>query len=197
MSIRDCKLVAVDGSHGSGKTTLVAGIVAALKARHVHAASLPEVARKSPFLEDAIFRDVEYDAVLEAHLFATQIAEELLTSRHHEVLLCDRTLVNVVAYAEALLGDAVPATRQLIGAMRNFAKPYARFYDRIFLLVDTYDPTLTRDPFRPHDRTLQHDIHKQLLECYAELDIPVWPVPHGLSLQDRVDWTLERILPIL
>lgn len=54
MPARDCRLVAVEGTHASGKTTLVHALVAHYRAEGVLAGCSEEPARTSPFMEDIV-----------------------------------------------------------------------------------------------------------------------------------------------
>jgi molybdopterin-guanine dinucleotide biosynthesis protein len=52
MTLRDAKLVAFDGTHASGKTTLLYAVAARLRREGVHVGVLGEPARQSPFVDD-------------------------------------------------------------------------------------------------------------------------------------------------
>jgi len=54
--IRDCTVIAVEGTHASGKTTLVHALVSYYRERGIHATCVDEPARSSPFMEDIVLR---------------------------------------------------------------------------------------------------------------------------------------------
>lgn len=54
MPIRNCTVVAVEGTHASGKTTLIHALTSYYRARGVHANCTGEPARNSPFMEEIV-----------------------------------------------------------------------------------------------------------------------------------------------
>lgn len=106
MAVGRCKLIALEGSHGVGKTTTAHALTAWLKSKSILAAYCDESTRgNNPFVEDFTLRGVPMSMHIELQLFSTAIAEQILASRHHDVLICDKTPTNVLAYAQILLSD--------------------------------------------------------------------------------------------
>jgi len=85
--------VAFIGTHGVGKTTLCYDLGAALKKRGLHADMVKEVARLSPL---PINQKTSLDAQL--WILTTQIAEEIRSAASHEVVVCDRSVLDNYAY---------------------------------------------------------------------------------------------------
>ena len=85
--------VAFIGSHGVGKTTLCYDLGAALKRRGLHVDMVKEVARLSPL---PINRTTSLEAQL--WILTTQIAEEIRSAAGHEVVVCDRSVLDNYAY---------------------------------------------------------------------------------------------------
>jgi len=54
MSVRGCVVVAIEGTHASGKTTLVHALTALYRARGVLVDCTGEPARTSPFIEETV-----------------------------------------------------------------------------------------------------------------------------------------------
>jgi thymidylate kinase len=54
VSLRGCVLVAIEGTHASGKTTLVHALTAHYRARGVLVNCTGEPARTSPFIEEIV-----------------------------------------------------------------------------------------------------------------------------------------------
>ncbi len=52
--LRDCVVIAVEGTHASGKTTLAHALAAHYRERGIHAATVEEPARHSPFVEEIV-----------------------------------------------------------------------------------------------------------------------------------------------
>ncbi len=85
--------VALIGSHGVGKTTLVYGLAARLKRTDVHLEVLVEVARRCPL---KINEDT--DLAAQSWILHTQIAEETYAATQAPVVLCDRSVLDNYTY---------------------------------------------------------------------------------------------------
>jgi thymidylate kinase len=101
MALRNATLVAFDGTHASGKTTLIYAVAAQLRRQGVHVGILGEPARTSPFVDDVVIHKAdEFDMLLELDLFAAQIRNCVRAARQYDVVLADKTLTNVLAYCK-------------------------------------------------------------------------------------------------
>ena len=85
--------IAFIGTHGVGKTTLCYDLGAILKKRGLHVDLVKEVARLSPL---PINRKTSLEAQM--WILTTQIAEEIRSAAHHEVVVCDRSVLDNYAY---------------------------------------------------------------------------------------------------
>jgi nicotinamide riboside kinase len=85
--------IAFIGTHGVGKTTLCYDLAAALKKQGVVVDIVKEVARLSPL---PINRQTSLDAQM--WILSTQIAEEIRSAVHHDVVVCDRSVLDNYAY---------------------------------------------------------------------------------------------------
>jgi predicted ATPase len=85
--------IAFIGTHGVGKTTLCYDLAAALKKRGVSVDVVKEVARQSPL---PINRQTSLEAQL--WILSTQIAEEIRSAAAHDVVVCDRSVLDNYAY---------------------------------------------------------------------------------------------------
>lgn len=81
------------GSHGVGKTTLCYALAARLKARDIVLGLVEEVARRSPL---PINRDTTIAA--QSWILHTQIADELVASSRHDMVICDRSVLDNYVY---------------------------------------------------------------------------------------------------
>lgn len=193
MAIRRCRLIALEGTHGTGKTTLALALVARLKQAHLNACYMGETARDSPFLEGVVVHGKgSMDISAELHIFATQIAREQLLARYHRVLVCDKSVVNVVAYANLLMGRSDHASR-LLASMVGLCRAYVPLYDAAFLLSDRHQLGLTEDPFRPGDGALRDAVEAELVRICTEVGMALQPVPRGVPLERQVDWVVDRL----
>ena|GEM_PF-440735 len=85
--------VAFVGSHGVGKTTLCFELAARMKRLDLRVDMVKEVARSCPL---PLNRDTTVDA--QAWILHTQIAREIEEMVHHDVIVCDRAVLDNYAY---------------------------------------------------------------------------------------------------
>jgi hypothetical protein len=85
--------VAFIGTHGVGKTTLCYGLAARLQARDVSLEVVGEVARRCPL---PINRETTLAA--QSWILHTQIAEEILAASRHDMVICDRSVLDNYVY---------------------------------------------------------------------------------------------------
>lgn len=194
MSIRNCRIIAIEGSHGTGKSTLVHALTAHYKSSNIHAASLAELARESPFVEETVIHKyAEFDLSAELHLFASQIAREQLLARFHQLLICDKTIANVLGYSRIFLpNDSSAFQIEMLAHLQTFCRIYATQYDAVIFVSDVYDLLSTQDPFRPKDIEFQRQADESIKNVCREMNIPLMELPLGLSLAEKVAWVVEH-----
>ena len=96
----------VEGTHASGKTTLTHALAAHYRERGIHVATVEEPARHSPFIEEIVVHGKgQFDLETEVDLFAAQLSAQLRAARQHTMIICDKTIANVLAYARLVLTD--------------------------------------------------------------------------------------------
>ena len=112
--LRDCVVIAVEGTHASGKTTLTHALAAYYRERGIHVATVEEPARHSPFIEEIVVHGKgRFDLECEADLFAAQLSAQLRAARQHTMIICDKTIANVLAYAWIVL-ETPPRSRAAV-----------------------------------------------------------------------------------
>jgi predicted ATPase len=191
MPIRDCTVIAIEGTHASGKTTLVHALTSRLRELSIHAECTGEPARYSPFVEEIVlYGQGGFDLAAELDLFAAQLSTQLRAARHHAVLVTDKTLANVVAYARLLLPASNEATVQ---AMTQLCRSVSGIYDAVFYCADTFNPRQPGDAFRGKVADQQADIDAVLRTTCADTGIRLTELPLRLSTASRVDWILQRL----
>jgi predicted ATPase len=189
--IRDCVVIAIEGTHASGKTTLVHALTSRLREKGVHAECTGEPARYSPFIEEIVLHGKgTFDLTAELDLFAVQITTQLRAARHHAVLVTDKTLANVLAYARLLLP---PGDKVVLEAMAGMCRALRPLYDAVFYCTDSFDPRQPGDEYRVKVADRQHDIDAALRHTCAATGIHLIDLPQGLSTATRVDWILRRL----
>jgi nicotinamide riboside kinase len=100
--------IAMMGSHGVGKTTLCYELAARLKRRNADVEMVREVARRCPL---PINRDTTVAA--QEWILHTQIAWEIEAEAQHEVVLCDRSVLDNYCYLVHAAGTR-PALEKLL-----------------------------------------------------------------------------------
>jgi predicted ATPase len=198
MALRGCKVIAVEGTHASGKTTLVHALTAAYRQCGVHVACTDEVARTSPFIEEIVIQGQgAFDLETEVDLFAAQLTTQLRASRHHALLVCDKTVANVLAYARLVLSaPAGSREAEVVAAMEAFCRAWAPTYDAVFYCSDRYDARQGGDPFRVKVEDLQDATDRMLREACAEAHLPLIELPTGLTTEGRVRRVMEVVDPM-
>jgi hypothetical protein len=110
--LRDCIVLAIEGTHASGKTTLTHALAAHYRERGIHVATVEEPARNSPFIEEIVVHGKgTFDLETEVDLLAAQLSAQLRAARQHTMIIADKTIANVMAYAWLVL-QTPPGSRE-------------------------------------------------------------------------------------
>jgi nicotinamide riboside kinase len=157
------------GTHGVGKTTLCYDLGAVLKKRGLHVDLVKEVARLSPL---PINRKTSIEAQM--WILTTQIAEEIRSAAHHEVVVCDRSVLDNYAY----LVFAAGRQRWLEPLVNRWMKSY----DLLFKVPISGDPSA--DGIRDLDQFFMRQIDRLVDELVEERRLPCERLPGGR----REDW---------
>ena len=161
--------IACIGTHGVGKTTLCYDLAAALKKRGVVVDMVKEVARLSPL---PINRQTSLEAQL--WILTTQIAEEIRSASRHDVVVCDRSVLDNYAY----LVLAVSRQRWLEPLVNRWMKGY----DLLIKVPIVGRPS--SDGVRDTDELFMRSIDRLVDELLAERHLPFETLPPDR----REDW---------
>jgi thymidylate kinase len=102
--LRDCIVIAIEGTHASGKTTLTHALAAHYREQGIHVATVEEPARHSPFIEEIVVHGKgQFDLETEVDLFGAMLSAQLRAARQHTMIIADKTIANVMAYAWIVL----------------------------------------------------------------------------------------------
>jgi nicotinamide riboside kinase len=156
------------GTHGVGKTTLCFDLAALLKRRDVHVDMVKEVARLSPL-------PINQKTSLEAQtwILTTQVAEEIRSAAQHQVVVCDRSVLDNYAYMVFACG------RQ--PAYERFVFHWMRSYDLLFKVPICGAPSA--DGVRDTDEFFMRSIDHLVDQLLAEKR-----VPHHVLEGTREEW---------
>lgn len=156
--------VAFIGTHGVGKTTLCYDLAAALKRQGVHVDMVKEVARLSPL---PINRQTSLDA--QTWILMTQIAEEIRSAAHHQVVVCDRSALDNYAYMALACG------RQPV--FERLAVHWMKSYHLLFKVPIAGPPS--PDGIRDTDELFMRAIDRVVDQLLEEKGIPFHRLPQG------------------
>jgi len=144
------------GTHGVGKTTLCYDLAAALKRQGVNVDMVKEVARLSPL---PINRKTSLDA--QTWILMTQVAEEIRSGSVHDIVVCDRSVLDNYAYLMFACG------RQR--AIERFVDHWMKTYD-VLIKVPMMAPA-TEDGVRDTDDFFVRSIDNLVDTLLAEKQI--------------------------
>ena len=129
----------------------------------------------------------------EVDLYAAHLSATLRAARHHRLVICDKTVVNVLAYARLVL-PAQPGSHDaaVLDAMAGFCRAWAPVtYDAVFYLPDRYPHP--HDPMRAKVAHLQAETAEAVRTTCADVGLPLLDVPAGLDVAGRVAWVARRV----
>ncbi len=156
--------VAFIGTHGVGKTTLCYDLAAALKRQGINVDMVKEVARLSPLPID---RKTSLDA--QTWILSTQVAEEIRSSAHHEVVVCDRSALDNYAYLTFACGRQKPIER--------FVDYWMKSYTLLFKVPISGEADA--DGVRDTDEFFMRQIDQLVDALLLEKKIPFERLPEG------------------
>lgn len=193
--LRDCVVIAIEGTHASGKTTLTHALAAHYRERGVHVTTVDEPARHSPFIEEIVVHGKgAFDLETEADLFAAQLSAQVRAARQHSMIVCDKTIANVLAYARLVL-QAPPHSRaaDVLAAMEAFCRAWAGTYDAVFYCCDQFSQHQAGDPYRAKVLDLQPAADRVVRATCATVGQRVIDIPPNMTTGQRVQWIAGQV----
>ena len=172
--------IALIGTHGVGKTTLCYELAGALKRQGVHVDIVKEVARLSPL---PINRQTSLDA--QTWILMTQVAEEIRSAARHQVVVCDRSVLDNYAYMVLACGRQKPIER--------FVAHWMKTYDLLFKVPMA--GAASPDGVRDTDEFFMRSIDQLVDTLLADKKIPVHALPPGAQrswIETVKDTVLKR-----
>lgn len=171
--------ISLISTHGTGKTTLCYEVAAELKKRGLKVKVFSEIAAAA--FEQGIPINETTTLPAQMYIMMQHITEELRgTLRHYQVVVCDRSVFDNLAYLERRCGK-----QQFL---RDFLQTYAETfpYDVIYKLPMVGE--LMDDGIRDaQSREFQQDIYDRLNELLDELKVDHRTLPAPTS-ELRKEW---------
>lgn len=161
------------GTHGTGKTTAVFDLAGALKKENKGVHTIINTARSCPL-------EINEDATINAQFW---IFGELLKKEQesrNEVVICDRTLLDVFAYLYRV-------SNYVGNELRPFVKGYMYTYNVIFYMRPT-EGYLKEDGQRSVNKEFQKEI-KDIID--VELEEMEVDVVEDSNQDERIDAVME------
>lgn len=143
------KIIAITGTHGTGKTTLSFQLAAEYKKLGANVKIIQEVARSCPFPLNA---DMTRETAL--WIYHEHSKKELEACRDHDVVICDRTIFDSFVYAQVMAINGLYWDR-LIAKQK-----LENYFEIYFVMPSNY--AIINDGIRSIDEEFRLDIHKRL-----------------------------------
>ena len=154
------KKIAIFGTHGSAKTTLVYKLAAYCKMQDKNVKVIHETARQSPF---PINTDAVYQTTL--HVVASQLKEELEAEAEGcEISISDRSLSDAFIYINHLERD-----NELTQSLEKFCMQWIKQYNVLIYLEPAEGYKITDDGKRACDTDYQRLIRDDFRVLVAEI----------------------------
>lgn len=155
------KLIGITGAHGTGKTQAAMSAAVTLKTENPNAriGLIMECAGECPL---PINKDGSEDSQL--WMFAEQIRRELDAMRHYDIIVCDRTPADVIAYTWCL------GFEPLALAMTKLAADHmTRHYRKFLFRSCVNNPYCFTDGRRDTDPAFREAVESELMSTYRRL----------------------------
>jgi thymidylate kinase len=150
------KIIAITGTHGTGKTTLTFALAMHYKHQGANVKIIQEVARSCPFpLNDKMTRETAL------WIYHEHSKKELEARKDHDIVICDRTAFDSFVYAESL-------GIMFFEYAETQAKDHLYSYDKLFFIRP--DIPLIEDGIRSNDVEFQMKVDKLFEERLYDFD---------------------------
>lgn len=160
------KIIALSGSHGTGKTTAAYQLAADLKKQGAgEVGIICEVARRCPLPVYQVGQVTSRTA--EMWIISEQIRAEIEASQRYDVVVSDRTIVDAIAYT------SVAGFHDVAFGMIALARHHVGLYRRVIFHGIADNPFCSDDGFRHQDQVLRIEVELRMLELYAQLGVKV------------------------
>lgn len=185
-----CHKIAVSGTHGAGKSTLISAYLERAGFDSRRTAVLEEVPRKIAERcgDLTMLRPSSNTFSRQALLVAEQIAREAMHPGNG-VLLCDRTVLDHLAYTLLLFQDMKASVEMAM--LKETAREWMGTYDAVVYLPQPSWGVRT-DGMRDDDLAFQREIDCLIRELYDEMGIRLFHSTDE-NLSSRVEF-LARVV---
>ena len=177
--------IAIIGTHGTFKTTLVYFLAGVLKAKGKSVGIIREIATACPY-----FKDGRGNVLAQNWILLTQVQLEKEYELIYDYVICDRSVVDNHIYAmQAYQKENQP----LPGWIEPFVLHHLKSYD--YLFKTPISPLgLTKDGIRCTDRKWQQEVEDQLVEYLNDKKINhiELPVSEVFEYDDIIEYATKQ-----
>lgn len=192
-------MVAIEGTHGAGKTSLMRSLAALLGER----GHLPEIVedqgRRSSYIQDGTRGSSVGDVMLEVAIATARAHAELEAARRGQLVLCDRSVLAGLPYVDLGATSRLVSDSALYDTLKSFLLAYARrAYDLVILVDRVFDQRDEQraDPLRPMDSALQATYRERIRDLLTAAEIPILAVtevePSAVTASRLADELMRR-----
>lgn len=177
--------IAVIGSHGTFKTTLIYFLAGVLKAKGKNVGIIREVARACPY-----FKGSHGNVLAQNWILLTQAQWEREYQDSYDYVLCDRSLVDNYMYAVQAYENE---SQQIPAWLEPFVLHHTKSYN--FLFKTPLSPYgLIEDGIRSTDRQWQKDIDTKLKQYLKDKQINhiELPISESESYDDVIEYATRQ-----
>lgn len=186
-------LIAVEGTHCTGKSTFATALAAALLDLGWRVGLVGEVVRENLAIVDHVRSATTFTLESQIQLAAHHLHAEATSAVGHEIVVTDRSVLNVLGYLDAQdMTGHDPDAADLAHTFRAFVTHATRRYQAIFFLHDHF-PIDRSDPLRSGTHRWQTQVHTGLEAALGGARCPVHHVPTGLTTTDRVAFAITTL----
>lgn len=120
-------------------------------------------------------------------LMVSTVRTELEASRQGNIVICDRSLLDVMAYTRALGKPASQFESDISSAMTGFIENYIRTYEVIFKTCWVFDMADSDDPVRAPGAEFQARIDREIQNAISEMNVPVVNLTDHANAVDEIE----------
>jgi predicted ATPase len=192
--ISNCVALGIEGTCGSGKTTLCSALAARYRELGIRVTVVDDQARRSPFVAEIMAGgrpgpDVE----TAADLFAAQLSAQLRAARNSDMIICDTTTATVLGIARLVLpAPARSRAAAALAAMEAFGRVMAPACDAVFYCCDWFGCEPAGDPWRARLHDLRAAADRVIRSACATAGQRVIDLPPNMTTSHRVAWIAAR-----
>jgi thymidylate kinase len=160
--------IGIIGTHYSGKTALCHQVVGQLRSEGFLIDYVREAARNSYYLASGVF-----NYAMQLDILNRQISEELEILRTSELVICDRTVLDVLAYSCNLPEPLTELESIYKKCIEITAYEFLKTYDILFLKTDYFDTLKSNDGLVQKDNQFQNKIFLTLKSIIERTNLTI------------------------